>query len=101
MSNGRNSIGCVGWGVFIILGLLAFSFIASFFGDGSGGSPQNPNQGYMTLQDDKLMTTIQMKKDYGESVTKSEQEFLDAAKAGKFGKPYESRPDGSQDGAGR
>jgi len=47
----------------------------------------------MTRQDDELLTKTALKKDMGQSLTKDEQDYLDAANAGKFGKPYGDRPD--------
>jgi hypothetical protein len=58
----------------------------------------NPNKGYMTRQDDELLTATAIKQGHGEALTKSEQDFLDVSQAGKLGKPYDNRPDKSKDG---
>lgn len=95
------SDGCCGWFSLIVAGILLLSTLGRFFGCGSSSSDITPNRGYMTLKDDNLMTTILIKKGYGESLSENEQQFLDAVKAGTFGKPYDDRPDKEHDGAGR
>jgi hypothetical protein len=60
-------------------------------------SVSEANKGYMTRQDDGLLTATAIKKGSGESLTKSEQDILDAAAAGKFGKPFGDRPDQDHD----
>jgi hypothetical protein len=96
----KKSIGCVGWFVLIILFFWGLSFFENLFGGGGSGTSATANTGYMTLQNDKLLTTIEIKKGGGESISQSEQNLLDAAKAGKLGKPYEDRPDKDHDGGG-
>ena len=55
------------------------------------------NRGYMTRDDDAKLTSISLKKGMGESIAKTEQNFLDEASAGKFGKPFGDRPDKDHD----
>jgi len=64
----------------------------------SASQSSDVNKGYMTRQDDELLTSVSIKQGYGESLTKDEQDFLDKAKSGKLGKPYDNRPNKNQDG---
>jgi len=90
--------------VISVVGILFFlyGFVSGF---GSHSKPveiapsyvSDANRGYMTRQDDALLTATAVKKGYGESLTKDEQEFLDRAETGKLGKPYGERPDKEHD----
>jgi hypothetical protein len=81
--------------VFFVYLFTVFIIASRFSGSGSAS---NPNQGYMTKADEETYENTLIKQGHGESLTESEQEYLDAVKAGKFGKPYDDRPDKDKDG---
>jgi hypothetical protein len=79
------------------LTLLIILLLLSKLGLGSGGSgSSNPNEGYMTLQDDIAVTRATLKKVNGQPLNEADKGFLEAARTGRLGKPYEDRPDKSK-----
>jgi hypothetical protein len=77
----------------VLIGILFSLYgIISDFGSHSKPAENAPsyisdaNKGYMTRQDDELLTATALKKDMGQNLTKQEQDYLDSAKAGKIGK---------------
>jgi hypothetical protein len=74
------------------LSFFIFVLLLSRLGCGGGGGG-NPNAGYMSYQDNKILTDVAIKEGYGKPLTPSERSFLEKAQRGDLGKPYDQRPD--------
>jgi hypothetical protein len=75
------------------LSFFIFILLLSRLGCGGGSGSSNPNEGYMSYQDNRILTDLAIKEGYGKYLTSDERNFLEKAKKGKLGKPYDQRPD--------